>query len=215
MRTRTVVIALILLAAILVIVPGETRYRMVSVATRFLPRGTRCAVLPSDPLPFLPPPIPSDAPIVARVFASYPFNNNVSLGVDRGAGQNVRSLMPAMLGDVLIGQVTQVSKEHSVIRLVGSPDWEIPVRIGPGKIPGLLQGGPTVRVGMIGGDKHVVPGDRIISASKELPYGLLIGTVESAYPDASGGVFQEAVVRLPYVSADLTEIAIVQWTPDF
>ncbi len=188
---------------------------MAASALRLLPRGTRCAVLPDAFLPVSAEPPSPDAPIVARVFSAYPLNNSSSLGVDRGAAQKVRAMMPAMLGDTLVGQVIEVSKEHSVIRLVGSADWEIPVRIGPGKVPGLLQGGPTVRIGMIGGDKQIIPGDRIVSASKELPYGLLIGTVESAYPDASGGIFQEAVVRIPYVSGDLTEVAIMQWTPDF
>ncbi len=214
MRPRIILFLGVLLVGILILVSGETRYRLSASALR-LAQSTRCAVIPEN-FPSVPSAAPSpDAPIVARVFAAYPFNNSASLAVDRGAGQRVRVMMPAMLGDVLIGQVVEVSKEHSVVRLVGSPDWEIPVRIGQAKIPGLLQGGPTIRIAMIGGDKHIAPHDRIISASKELPYGLLIGTVESAYPDSSGGIFQEAVVRIPYVSADLTEIAIMQWTPDF
>ena len=124
-------------------------------------------------------------------------------------------MMPAVMGSVLVGQVTDAFKEYSTVRLIGSPGWQIPVRIGEHGAPGLLIGGSAIRVDMIPQNKKIRPGDAVISASAELPYGLLIGTVESVRPDVSPGIFQNAIIRLSYDPADITALTIVLWTPNF
>lgn len=153
--------------------------------------------------------------IFANVFAAYPFNGNSTVRVDKGEADGMRVGYPASFGgSVLAGQVSAVFKQHSVVRMVGSPDWNIPVRVGPHKIAGLLVGGPVPRISMLPLDKPIAVGDAIITASGDLPYGLTIGTVSSLAPDSTGGIFQEAIVRFSYDLHDIAELAFMVWTPD-
>ena len=191
------------------------RYRAGALVARVIDFG-RCDA-PRDPLVSLPDPAPASATeIPVRVFASHPFNDRNILHVDRGASHRVRRTMPVFhRSGALVGQVIEVSKEHSAVRLVGSPDWDIPVRIGAGKVSGLLVGGPTIHVTMIAGDASVSSGDAVFAASADLPYGVPVGTVESVRIDAGTGIFQDAVIRLPYSASELTDAVISVWTPDF
>lgn len=153
--------------------------------------------------------------IRADVYASYPFNNQNVMLIAAGSDEGVRVMMPATIGGaVLVGQVVQVFKHSSVVRTIVSPDWQIPVRVGSHKAPGLLMGGPTVRVSMIPATLTIAVGDAIIVASKDMPYGVRVGTVSRVAATTVGGVFQEAVVKLGYDLYTLTELTIMLWTPD-
>ncbi len=153
--------------------------------------------------------------IFANVFAQYPFSNRFLTRIDKGAADGMRKGFPATFGgSVLAGQIIDVRNQYSVVRMVGSPDWEIPVRVGPRKVAGLLIGGPVPRISMLPADKPIAVGDAIITASNDLPYGLTIGTVSSRVADSTGGIFQEAVVRFSYDSRDIAELAFMVWTPD-
>lgn len=153
--------------------------------------------------------------IRADVYASYPFNNQNVVWIAAGLDEGVRAMMPATIGGaVLVGQVIQAFKHSSAVRTIVSPDWQIPVRVGLRKAPGLLVGGPTVRVSMISATMKIAVGDAIIAASKEMPYGVRVGTVSSVAATTAGGVFQEAVVKLGYDLYNLTELTIMLWTPE-
>lgn len=214
MRTRLipVFVALLLIA----LFSGALwRYRALALIARVVDFG-RCDV-PQPSLSVLPQPLEgSSSEIPVRIFASHPLNNRNVLYVDRGASARVRRTMPMFdASGALVGHVSEVSKEYSAVQLVGSPDWDIPVRIGAGKISGLLVGGPTIHVTMIAGDAVISPGDAVFAASSDLPYGAPIGTIESVRADNETSVFQDAVVRLPYSASELTDAVISIWTPDF
>lgn len=208
------VLILFVLAFAAFVSGAARRYEAGALLARVLDFG-RCD-LPREPLSPLPPALmPSASLIPVRVFASHPLNDRNVLQVDRGASDRVRRTMPVFdPSGALVGQVVEVSKEHSAVQLVGSPDWEIPVRIGDRKVSGLLVGGPTIHVTMIAGDASVSSGDTVFAASADLPYGVPIGTVESVRADATQ-VFQDAVLRLPYSAGELTDLSISIWTPDF
>lgn len=72
-----------------------------------------------------------------------------------------------------------------------------------------------MRVGMIPADRKIAPGDVLIAASKDVPYGLRIGVIASVAPHTEGSVFQEAAVTLGYDLYDLTKLDIMAWTPDY
>ncbi len=153
--------------------------------------------------------------LFADVFAEYPFTGRSSVRVDKGKQDGMRVGYPATFGgSVLVGQVTEVRSRYSVVRMVGSPDWQIPVRVGPHKVAGLLVGGSVPRISMIAADKAVAAGDEIVAADNGLPYGLTIGTVSSLAPDSTGGVFQEAGIKFPYDARDVAELAFMAWIPD-
>lgn len=151
----------------------------------------------------------------ADIYASYPFNNQNVVFVAAGSDEGVRVMMPATIGGaVLVGQVIQTLKHSSAVRTIMSPDWQMPVRVGPSKAPGLLVGGPTVRVSMIPMTLSIAVGDAIIAAGKDMPYGVRVGAVSSVAATTAGGVFQEAAVKLGYDLYNLTELTIMLWTPD-
>ncbi len=153
--------------------------------------------------------------IFADVFATYPFAGRSAVRVNKGVRDGMRVGYPATFGgSVLTGQVTEVYNSYSVVRMVGSPDWQIPVRIGPHKVAGLLVGGTVPRISMIAADKKIAVGDAIIAASNDLPYGLTIGTVSSISAETAGGVFQEAVITFSYDAQDIAELAFIIWTSD-
>lgn len=153
--------------------------------------------------------------IVARIHASYPFNNTSIISVDVGALDGVRLFMPATIGgQIVVGHVVKVFAHYSLVRTVFSPDWQLPVRIGHKKIPGLLTGGPTVRVSMIESGKTIRIGDVIVTAGREIPFGLSIGAVDVVRADTAAGVFQEATVVFSYALTDLTELVLLTWTPE-
>ena len=153
--------------------------------------------------------------IFADVFATYPFTGRSSVRVSKGAADGMRVGYPATFGgSVLAGQVTEVHNRYSVVRMVGSPEWQIPVRVGPHKVAGLLVGGTVPRISMIAADKPIAVGDSIIAASNDLPYGLVIGTVSSLVAETVGGVFQEAAVKFPYDARDVAELAFMVWVSD-
>jgi cell shape-determining protein MreC len=153
--------------------------------------------------------------IFADVFAAYPFTGRSSVRVTKGAIDGMRVGYPATFGgSVLVGQVTEVHNRYSIVRMVGSPEWQIPVRVGPHKVAGLLVGGTIPRISMLAADKSIVVGDVIIAASNDLPYGLVIGTVSSLSTEAMGGVFKDAVVTFSYDARDVAELAFMVWTPD-
>ncbi len=209
MRQHRFPIGLFLLIA-LVAAGALVRYRTSAFLSRL---GT--SACPATVASITQPP-DAEGSVVAHVFASYPFSDRNVIYVDKGAGAKIRRSMPVLASSgALVGTVIAVSRGYSSVRLVGSPDWQIPVRIGPRKVPGLLVGGAVTRVGMIARAAAVAPGDEVVSSSKELPSGLIVGVIESVRPDSAGGVFQEAVVKLPYAISDLTEIIISLWTPDF
>lgn len=152
---------------------------------------------------------------VAFIHAAYPFNNSNRISIDKGAAEGVGLFMPATVGGtIFIGQVVSVFKQYSIVRTVFSPDWQVPVRIGPRKIPGLLQGGPVVRVFMIDNDKTIYAGDSIITAGREMPFGLKIGVIDAIRSDTTAGVFQEATVLFSYALTDLTELTLLPWTSE-
>lgn len=161
------------------------------------------------------PPAALASLLKAPVYANYPFNNYTALVVALGSEEGVHVGMPATLGgEVLVGWVSDAVKHRSTVKTVVSPDVQMPVRVGSRKVPGLFVGGPSPRITMISANDTIAVNDRIISASKELPYGLFIGTIASVAPGDQGGVFQEASVAFPYAFHGLLVLDLMVWIPD-
>lgn len=159
--------------------------------------------------------LPKSDMVVGQVFSSYPFNNKNLLSINIGSDQGIKKSMPVTLGsNTLVGQVDKVFKNYSLVKTIFSPDWQIPVRIGEKKIPGLLVGGPNLRLTMIVNNKPIFENQPIFIASQDLPYGLSIGLVANVKNNSDTGVFQEAGVKLDYDFDNLTELSVLLWTAE-
>ncbi|MCL5011990.1 MAG: hypothetical protein M1320_01045 [Patescibacteria group bacterium] len=153
--------------------------------------------------------VPHEGQVVdAKVFSLYPFNTKNRLFLDKGTDANLAVGNAVLFSDrVLIGQVVSVTKNTAEAATIFDGGLTIPVRIGSSEVNGLLQGGVSPRITLLDKTKKVQTGDIIVSASKDMPYGLTIGTVRESHED-SLGAFLEATIDTPYTINDLRTIKV-------
>lgn len=147
--------------------------------------------------------------VVAEVYSSFPFNYKHLLAVNAGSASGVAVGMPVTLeGNILIGQVIEVSDDQSLVRTIFDKDWSLPVRIGVAERDALLVGGQNPKLTLIDRKVEINEGDAVVSAKKDLPYGLKIGEI-SAVRDLITTSFKEADLIFPYDPKDLRKVAIL------
>ena len=146
---------------------------------------------------------------VAKVFSSYPFNVKNTVTVSGGENDGIKKNMTATIGqNIFGGRVSEVFEDYSVIQTVFDPSWQMSVRIGSREVDGLLEGGNEPKVILIERNKPLEIGEVVYSASKDFPYGLKIGEV-AGIEEKAGGVFKEAVLKIPFNVNELREINII------
>jgi rod shape-determining protein MreC len=146
----------------------------------------------------------------SRVFSLYPFNIKNRIYINLGGNGGIIAGQPVMFSKtVLLGQVSAVYGDSSEVITIFDPAYSLSVKIGEKGIDGLLSGGVTPEVGLIDRTKQVSTGDEIYSASKDLPYGLLIGTVKSVSEDSTGA-FLKAQISLPYALSDVIDVYVIR-----
>lgn len=150
------------------------------------------------------------AAVAAKVFSAYPFNNHSLLAVNAGSRQGVRVFSPVVVGEqFLFGQVIEVSERQSIVRTVFDPDWKLPVRVGEKGRDALFSGGRVPRLELIPKEQEVAAGDVVFSAGRDIPYGLMLGTV-SGLKESSDSAFKEAEVELPFSLPAVREVNILR-----
>lgn len=146
--------------------------------------------------------------LAAAIYSTYPFNDRHLFTIAAGSTLGVREGLAVLVEkNVLLGRITKTFTDYSEATSVFSPDWRLPVKIGDGGINGLLAGGPDPKITLIASDKKVAVGDLVYAASKEVPYGYVIGTIRSIQ-QTSGSFFNEAELTMPYTFNDLNYILI-------
>ncbi len=147
--------------------------------------------------------------ITAKVFSTYPFNVKNTITINAGEKQGIKKSMVATVGEnILLGQVTDVFENFSVIQTIFDPAWQLPVRIGKEEIDGLFKAGNEPKVILIEKEKQIQIDDIVYSASQGFPYGLKIGEV-AEIKETAAGVFKEAVLKMPFNVGELREVKIL------
>lgn len=156
-------------------------------------------------------PLPQDSQyLYARVFSLYPFNIKNRIYINLGEKEGSVIGQPVMFSKtVLLGQISAVYGDSSEVITIFDPAYSLPVKIGKNGVDGLLTGGVAPEVGLIDKTKQVSAGDDIYSASKDLPYGLLIGSVKSVGEDSTGA-FLKAQISLPYALSDVVDVYVLR-----
>ncbi len=148
--------------------------------------------------------------IQAKVFSLYPFNTKNRLFIDKGDQNNIRVGDVVLLSPrVFVGQIQNVTKAASEVSTVFDGGLNVPVRMGSEEVNGLLQGGVTPRITLIDKAKKVHVGDLIVTATKDMPYGLTVGAVREVHEDTLGA-FLEATIELPYSINDLRTVFLAR-----
>ncbi len=151
----------------------------------------------------------SRSALMAEVYSSYPFNYKHLLAVNAGSADGVAAGMPVTLeGNILIGQIIEVSESQSLVRTIFDKDWSLPVRIGPTERDALMVGGQNPKLTLIDKKAEINAGDAVVSAKKDLPYGLKLGEIAVVRELASSS-FKEADLVFPYNPKDLRKVAIL------
>lgn len=136
--------------------------------------------------------------IVAKVYSLYPFNTKNRIFIHKGFKDGVQKGKAVLISKtVLVGVVQEASETRSEIITPYDPLFSLAVRVGEQETDAFLQGGITPRLTLIDKSKQIVSGDLIVSATKEMPYGLILGRVGEVREDASG-VFFETTIQMSY-----------------
>jgi len=148
--------------------------------------------------------------LTAKVFSTYPFNIKNQITVNIGTKQGVKKMMTATVGEnILLGQVTEVFENYSIVQTIFDSSWQLPIRIGQSEVDGLFQGGNEPKVTLVSKDTLIQAGDVVYSSSREFPYGLKVGEV-SEIKETSAGVFKEVVLKIPFNVSELREVNILK-----
>src|SRR3989344_158565 len=145
----------------------------------------------------------------AIVYSSYPFNNKSEIIISWGSNEGVSVGDAATYGsNILVGQAKEVTDENSVVTTIFDPGFETAVRIGTGAVDALMRGGNELTLEFISGDADIEVGDRVVTASKELPYGLEIGQVKEIHAEG-GSVFKSATLQASFEIKTLRDVSIL------
>jgi cell shape-determining protein MreC len=143
-----------------------------------------------------------------RVYSTSPFNTSGKIAIAAGANLGIKSGDTVVYGgNVFVGTVTEVLDFSSIVTTIFNPSWEAEVRIGEDETDALIKGGNSILITLIPIDAQVDSGEKIVTASYKLPYGLEIGSVESLR-DTDEMVFREATVRPSFELKTLRNVTI-------
>jgi len=147
--------------------------------------------------------------ILGDVFSRYPFNFKNELLVDVGKNAGVELNAPTMFDKILIGKVTKVFGNYSLIQTLFDPGWQSAVRIGKSGVQGLLTGGIEPRVVLIKKSDKLMTGDIVYNVAPGLPYGAPIAAIKkiSIAKDQS---FLEAELDFTYPINNLISVWIIK-----
>lgn len=149
--------------------------------------------------------------VAAKVIARDPENRSTGIIISQGSGQGIMPGNLVINDEGLVGRILEVSRSASKIMLLNDPDSAVGAFIQrtreEGLVLGTLLGGLVMRY--LEKDSGVRAGDMVLASgiNQELPFGVLIGTVE-ALKDEEQGLGKHCVVR-PAVNLKRIEEVLV------
>ncbi len=150
----------------------------------------------------------SEQLLKARIYSGHPFNDKSLIVLAKGAsdGIGVGDIVLAAR-NIFLGQVVSVGDSWSEVRTVFDISKNIPVRIGINGVVALLIGGSAPIISMIDKSRAVANHDLVYLASRDLPYGLVVGEIGNI-KEPSIGAFKQADVLLPYSLLSIEEVLV-------
>lgn len=142
------------------------------------------------------------------VFSAYPFNSKNELTIAAGKRDGVEPKMAVLVGGLLLGKVTSVYENMSIVQTIFDQDFESSVRVGEKAANALLRGGLSPRVELIPNDAGVVAGSGVYSTNSDFPYGLPIGEIKN-FKKKEGDVLSNATLAIPYDQNDIRVVSVV------
>ena len=160
-----------------------------------------------------------DIPSVpARVISNTPSNFELTVVIDRGTDHGIADGMPVVTGAGLVGRVSEVSSNRSVVRLLTDLTFSVGVRFSDSGDVGVATGrgrGEPMRVDLVASETPVARRELVVTSGLQqsaFPAGIPVARVSSARSVA--GEDEKRVRVTPLV--DLRKLAFVkvlQWSP--
>lgn len=148
----------------------------------------------------------------AFVYSNYPLNFKNRLLVNAGKSRGVKAgqpvfVSPASSTAILIGKVSEVFKDDSIVETVFDPNFQLSVKVGDSGDSSLLKGGNAPRLTLMPKEAKINDGDAVYSAGQGYRFGLPVGLVRNIAlsPDQ---FFQEADLETAYNSNDFHTVFI-------
>lgn len=131
--------------------------------------------------------------------------------INSGSDDGLRRGMPIVSAQGLVGRISAVTSNASLVQLITDPGSSINVRIQPAEADAVMLGSITgeISLDLISQDVFVEPGDLILTSGLggNYPPNLLIGQVASVRQEATA-LFQTAAVQ-PVVDFSRLEIVLI------
>jgi cell shape-determining protein MreC len=146
----------------------------------------------------------------AKVFSSYPFNNQNLISINLGASNNVENgSSVASAPGILLGQIIEIQKNVSLVRTIFDSNFTAAVKIGDNKISAFLKGGNPPVLEMIKKNSDIKTGDIVYNADQNFPFGFKIGEILLENKDTAQP-FDRAFLKINYSPTALDEVLIIK-----
>ena len=147
----------------------------------------------------------SNRSVKAKVFSSYPFPDRSEIVVSVGSKSGVKAGDAVTFGNFLVGRVSEVGRDISVVQTIFDRNFKIPVRIGEKEINALYIGGLEPRLEMIDSKSALPCCEIVFSSGAGYPYGLGIGRTEKM----DGDLLKTADVEPLFDIKNLRDVTVV------
>jgi rod shape-determining protein MreC len=153
----------------------------------------------------------------ALVIASSVDNSDWSVEINKGSSDGIRENMPVFAGTALMGHVSRVTSNASLVRLIIDPNSKVPARLDEANTTGLLVGQGEEDLKMLGippatevsvGDSVVTSGYRLEGQPTGIdPPGRVIGTV--SHVGGGGSALEKDITVRPSVDFSTLDYVLV------
>lgn len=146
----------------------------------------------------------------AKVFSTYPFNNQNLIGINSGTLDGIeKNAAVTAAPAILLGQIISTGDKTSLVRTIFDKDFTAAVKIGDSKTNALLKGGTLPSLEMIDKNSNIKNGDVVYNADQNFPYGFKMGEAQIIDADSASGPFKKAFLKVDCNPALLDEVLIV------
>ena len=149
--------------------------------------------------------------VAAQVVGTDPTRQFRMVIIDKGQNEGVRSQMPVINAQGVIGRVIWASRNYAKVLLLVDPNAAMDVLVQRSRARGVVEGAgsDTLRLKYVLHNDDVAAGDRLVATGADgiFPKGALVGLVRAIKQEGKG-VFQNIEVE-PAVDFDRLEEVIV------
>jgi rod shape-determining protein MreC len=152
-----------------------------------------------------------DKTVAAQVIGTSGTESSRLLLIDKGAGSGIRTDMPVITPDGVVGKVLSVYGDTSQVLLISDPSSGVGAILTNSRLQGIVKGTATgeVQLNYIMADEQVQPGDALVTSGGDrvFPKGLPLGTVSKVSPGRD--VFLNIKLKTAVDLSRLEEVLVI------